>query len=595
MSSPLDWFGLPPDADEREIKRAYAKRLKTVRPELDPAGFQQLHEMYRNALAWRAHAASVALADSVEVEDEEATDPAPAAEPVVEAVTATPAAMPPPPAPPVAHGAWHPVQFAPPPAPPAAPPRFDLPAFVDAYLKIATQGRSGKLKSWLHEQPALWSLLTKQETGRALMQRLLGEVPPIDTASMDATLEFFDLEHTQSGVDPLHLQQLRTLAQERYELVLRHAPTEQAWGADPQRLDLDAFYDWLRAQALEGDRAMLEATLCVQPALRNLSLRQAVARPLFERLWLERTPMPANCGALLVQFFGLRPLLAGVGQTPQDFVARLEIGWLMLERNKNALAAATKEPKTPHPMPNQAWRQLQRLRQPFRWWWIIAAALVPNLISSMGRFALRLCGGNVPLLQGFFDPRLTRFCIEAAERFVVTRPRVIVGGVRCLVLLLAGTLLYVLVPPPNQLPEMAFYAIAGWLYYLAFLVAWRWQQRPEEPVTARPLLRMGFVPLLALGAMLIYYQGGENHGQPLLFPAQLLALPALALGYLRWRARNPSGKRSWLSKLPDALIGILIIIAAVLLLSEPRLSAAIALMFWGLDLFKQRKQLRLRR
>ena len=585
MSSPLDWFGLPPEADEREIKRAYARRLKAVRPEVDPAGFQQLHEMYQSALAWRARAASVALADAAEAEAEEEAAVETDA-PVVE--TAMPSS------PPAAHGTWHPVRFSAPPAPPAPPPHLDLPAFVDAYLKIATQGRAGPLKSWLHEQPALWSLLIKQEAGRALIQRLLGEVPPIDTASMDATLDFFDLQHTQSGIDPLHLQQLRTLAQERYALVLRHAPTVQPWGADPRRLDLDACFAWLREQALQGERTLIEATLCVQPALRNLGVRQAVARPLFERLWLERTPMPAACGALLVQFFGLRPLLAGVGQTPQDFVARLEIGWLMLERNKQALATLTKEPKAPHPLPNQAWRQLQRLRQPFRWWWIIAAALVPNLISSMGRFALRLCGGNLPLLQGFFDPRLTRFCIEAAERFVVTRPRVIVGGVRCLVLLLAGTMLYLLVPPPNQLPQMAFYAIAGWLYYLAFLVAWRWQQRPEEPVTERPLLRLGFVPLLALGAMLIYYQGDTHDGQPLLFPSQLLALPALALGYLRWRARNPSEQRSLLSKLPDALVGILIIIAAVLLLSEPRLSAGMALVFWAVDLFKQRKRLRWR-
>ena len=71
MKSPLDWFGLPPEADEREIKRAYARRLRTVRPDEDPAGFQQLHEMYQRALAWQARAAMMAMAPD---EDEAGED-----------------------------------------------------------------------------------------------------------------------------------------------------------------------------------------------------------------------------------------------------------------------------------------------------------------------------------------------------------------------------------------------------------------------------------------------------------------------------------------------------------------------------------------
>ena len=476
------------------------------------------------------------------------------------------------------------------------PPRFDLPAFIEAYLKIAPLGESRQLKSWLHEQPALWSLQTKQETGRALIQRLLAEVPPIDAASMDATLDFFDLDHTQSGVDALHLHQLRGMAQERYELVKRHSPGMQAWGANAQWLDLDAFFEWLCAQALAGDRGALEATLCVQPALRNFSVRQAAARPLFERLWLQRPPMPASCAWLLIQFFGLRALIANAGQAPQDFAARLELGWLMLERNRAALAAATKDPKKPYPVSRQAWQDLQRLRRPFRWWWIVFSALIPNRLSSLGRFALRLCGGNLPLLQGFFDPRLTRFCVEAAERFVLTRPRLLVGALRCLALLVLGALMCMVVPPPDQLVclAMAGIATAAWAYYLVFLALWRWQQWPEEPVTPRPLLRMGFVPALALSGLAVYSFGQTGHGQPLLFPAQLLAMPALALGYLRWRARNPSQRASILSKVPDSLIGIFMIIAAVLLLSDARVPAAGALLFWVLDLFKQRKRLRWR-
>lgn len=50
----MEALGLPADADARAIKRAYAVRLKTARPDDDPVAFQQLHETYQAALAYAA-------------------------------------------------------------------------------------------------------------------------------------------------------------------------------------------------------------------------------------------------------------------------------------------------------------------------------------------------------------------------------------------------------------------------------------------------------------------------------------------------------------------------------------------------------------
>ncbi|WP_210242587.1 J domain-containing protein [Prosthecodimorpha hirschii] len=47
-----DLLGLPVDADERAVKRAYAARLKVTRPDDDPAAFQRLVEARDVALQW---------------------------------------------------------------------------------------------------------------------------------------------------------------------------------------------------------------------------------------------------------------------------------------------------------------------------------------------------------------------------------------------------------------------------------------------------------------------------------------------------------------------------------------------------------------
>lgn len=174
--TPLAAFGLPAEADERAIKREYAKRLKTVRPDEDPDGFQRLHALYQQALQFIEQRARGVLQRVVEP----APEPVPA--PAREAIT------------------------------------FDFDAFYNQMLALGTprDAGAGDMRAFLLGNEALWHLGLKRAVAETCIRRLWEDKPSLSPSSFDALAGFFDEWSVDRGRDLYGVMPLRRELQEKH-------------------------------------------------------------------------------------------------------------------------------------------------------------------------------------------------------------------------------------------------------------------------------------------------------------------------------------------------------------------------------------------
>jgi len=227
VSGPFPVLGLASDADERTIKRAYAAKLKTVRPDEDPEGFQRLNEAYRAALQRaQSRAARPTPPSVIDIDDAvEATVEA-IGEPRTQAPPHAGEAQPPPPSPPAPLRVRQVSEAEPPtpteaPAPlptdalptdarptPPAPAPFDAARFHYAFALAAANASPRGFRQWLDAQPELLSLQLKPQLGRSLLAFLAQEQPPMREENFEAFCACFGYDDVASGQDALQLQAL---------------------------------------------------------------------------------------------------------------------------------------------------------------------------------------------------------------------------------------------------------------------------------------------------------------------------------------------------------------------------------------------------
>ena len=187
--SPFKTLGLDDAADMGTIKRAYAKLLRTHRPDEDAAAFQRLHEAYEACLQqvhWRG------LNDGADLDDDEVEAAHDVLPDVRDADVAAPAALK------ADTGA-------------SGDDGFSLDAFFDEFLPVARDGWTD-IDAWLRAHPALHSIADRAQVADALVWRLFDE-PPLPPRSLAAVLRHFELDQVNPRYQ-FHEQAIQTLRQD---------------------------------------------------------------------------------------------------------------------------------------------------------------------------------------------------------------------------------------------------------------------------------------------------------------------------------------------------------------------------------------------
>lgn len=274
MNWAFELLSLSLDADLVSIKRAYARLLRTTRPDEDPAGFQRLHAAYKLALAHaseqptepanavkRGSQSSEAL-NQVQWPPVPFAAPAPAPAPVPVPVPApVPASTPsaPPVAAPISNVAKVPAHVS------------DPSALAQTVIRSAVEAQSGDaLARWLERRLEFWSIPVKQQTGQLVLNTLFQQPQAMSVDCLDALLQFFDLNHVLAGVNPIALRALRARQTTLWELLpANHRELAKRmrlmWGSQPDivslRKDIALLqrpFSWLRTAwiALRPNRAL---------------------------------------------------------------------------------------------------------------------------------------------------------------------------------------------------------------------------------------------------------------------------------------------------------------------------------------------------
>jgi hypothetical protein len=171
--NPFAELGLEQDADEREVKRAYAAALRQARPDQDPERFQRVNEAYRACLdwlAWRRHY-DAQDDESDEADAAEAADPAPS--PAVDDAEGQ-----------GPYAGYSDDEHS------AFP---DPKEFVAELFEVSSLGSAEDIHGWLQSHPAFYAIGARELYAPSVIAQLQDE-PNLPPRHLAALLHFFGLD-----------------------------------------------------------------------------------------------------------------------------------------------------------------------------------------------------------------------------------------------------------------------------------------------------------------------------------------------------------------------------------------------------------------
>lgn len=210
MMHPLAHFDLDEDADERAVKRAYARRLKVTRPDEDAAAFQALNEAYQEALAYIRWRDAQEEAEEAEGEEGKVSGQAPAPVPPSDPldlpsepaqptdVTRDPAGM---------DIAETPQEYV-----------FSVVGFVARMRSGGHYVNPDRFRTWIQERMGDWPITAKPAFARAIICHVFENRLHFHPDVYDVLIEELGLDDIRSSaVDPLEIAHYRDELVRRYE------------------------------------------------------------------------------------------------------------------------------------------------------------------------------------------------------------------------------------------------------------------------------------------------------------------------------------------------------------------------------------------
>lgn len=371
---------------------------------------------------------------------------------------------------------------------------------------------------------------------------------------------------------------------------------------------VDDFCEAAIAVAWAGDAPALTKWLGEHPALWSLQTKSRTGVALVTRLYREAPPMSEACLATLLHFFDLDHVLAGHDPLALlQLQRRMQLGWELRSEHRAELVARLQ--CADKAGARQLDNVLQQLMRPFDWPQVLFSGLQVNKATRIAKVVRQLAGNDPDALPASIQRAQLAFWLTAADRTRVTRPRLRLGLVRCVAALVAAVLLGLLmgvvfaVAPDSFISGPLEFLLAGvadgallWAVVMAVIPLENWHSRREQLPAKWPWLCLGLVPLSCAAGLMAIALGYFTIG----LVTVLLAGWLMLCRYWRHRGKN--------LRVNKAMIWIAVFVpweilqqlkntdyASDAIAMAPFIIAALAMLAWLGDLWRNWKSLRVRR